>query len=711
MKRILAIVCLFASLSVPLTDAFAGEPVFRLYVTRHAQRGPRDEWPEADRAAVMPGELIDGIRVPAEGDSITPLGVRQATALGRHLRALGFHGDILVSPNFRTMQTASVIAEQLGEEAKLSTDVNLLNGTGRKDPAGEAFPTEELRRRFPARMTTGNRPEDLVSFDDFLAGVLAAHPTGECLLVGHSSSLPDLLRAIDHRMKDRSLRIARTVANCCLFAYDFDADGVCVDSDILNDDYLTPDLLTSNFSAGKTPPRRKAKRLAAIVRAGKPASAPFRLVAPADGATVPTLTNPQKAYLALPADVRIPKFADKDFRATEMGLPAETVDDTVRKAFWPKTLTLDWEAESNAVYRVRVAGRRGDVAFDGTVAGGTLAVDNLEIAEEYEWTVSSGAFSASGSFRTEDLAPRIVRFPGINNARDLGGRIGLDGRRVRQGLVFRCGELNRAASAVYFTREELEANGRLAELAAKRPALQARLDQLLAWQAKPGSMDREDAEYADWCKRHPDEPVATFLDSRIQTAQKELARIDDPKIEKCRKAGPLKFEDGGREYVRARFGIRSDIDLRNDQECGDMTSSPFGDDVHWFHCSSAMYGGIVGNGKDAFRNVFRVFLDEANYPIAFHCVAGQDRTGSVAYVLGALLGYDEETLSLDWETTGFWNRDRSFNHARLYDSLVKGFVKKYPAPTVRERAEAYVLDLGFTMDDIEKFRSIMLEAK
>jgi hypothetical protein len=36
-------------------------------------------------------------------------------------------------------------------------------------------------------------------------------------------------------------------------------------------------------------------------------------------------------------------------------------------------------------------------------------------------------------------------------------------------------------------------------------------------------------------------------------------------------------------------------------------------------------------------------------------------------------------------------------------------VKQYPAPTVRERLEKYVLSLGFTEEDIAKFRRIMLE--
>ena len=82
--------------------------------------------------------------------------------------------------------------------------------------------------------------------------------------------------------------------------------------------------------------------------------------------------------------------------------------------------------------------------------------------------------------------------------------------------------------------------------------------------------------------------------------------------------------------------------------------------------------------------------------------------GAVSFILGALLGYDEDTLYLDWELTGFWNRNARFNHGELFDKLVKGFGDNYPADTIQESVVKYVRDLGFTDGDIAKFRSIML---
>ena len=128
------------------------------------------------------------------------------------------------------------------------------------------------------------------------------------------------------------------------------------------------------------------------------------------------------------------------------------------------------------------------------------------------------------------------------------------------------------------------------------------------------------------------------------------------------------------------------------------------------HFSSSAYGGMQDSwGKEEFAKVFRVFLDENNYPIDFHCIAGADRTGSVAYILCGLLGADEDRLASDWEITGFWAHGVDFCHEQRYDKLVNGFKKNFPADTVRERLEKYVLSLGFTEEDIAKFRRIMLE--
>ena len=198
-----------------------------------------------------------------------------------------------------------------------------------------------------------------------------------------------------------------------------------------------------------------------------------------------------------------------------------------------------------------------------------------------------------------------------------------------------------------------------------------------------------------------------LVNDRARIAEKLLEARS--RLKKGMKKGKNRLPGAALDYALHTMGIRSDIDLRSDGECWGMTGSPLGKKVAWFHYSSASYGSMQKDwGREAFTKVFRVFLDKRNYPIDFHCIAGQDRTGAVAFILNGLLGVDEEELYRDWEATGFWNPSASFNHARLFDNLYDGFAK-WPGETINERIEAYVLDLGFTKKDIGHFRDIMLE--
>ncbi len=63
----------------------------------------------------------------------------------------------------------------------------------------------------------------------------------------------------------------------------------------------------------------------ACTAAGALFAAPVELLEPSDGAVVPTLTDPQKAYLAMPRDERRGKFANASYRRNEMGLPLSLI--------------------------------------------------------------------------------------------------------------------------------------------------------------------------------------------------------------------------------------------------------------------------------------------------------------------------------------------------------------------------------------------------
>lgn len=177
--------------------------------------------------------------------------------------------------------------------------------------------------------------------------------------------------------------------------------------------------------------------------------------------------------------------------------------------------------------------------------------------------------------------------------------------------------------------------------------------------------------------------------------------------EACR----VNISESTRNYIVKQLGIKTDLDLRRETECRGMRGSPLGSDVRFINIPSSSYGALSSqSGKDAFARVFRVFLDELNYPILFHCAIGRDRAGSVAFILEALLGVGYDDLIRDWQLSGVWYSSPSFTYEKKLSHLVRVF-DAYDGENINAKVESYVLSLGFSREDISKFRQLMLERK
>lgn len=174
--------------------------------------------------------------------------------------------------------------------------------------------------------------------------------------------------------------------------------------------------------------------------------------------------------------------------------------------------------------------------------------------------------------------------------------------------------------------------------------------------------------------------------------------------------GETRITPLGIATLRDEFGIKTDLELRNNQEAACMTSSILGPGVSWVHVPFAAYDFIDNpvRGREPFLKIFRTFLDKANYPILFHCSGGRDRTGTLAFVLNGLLGVDGDDLCRDWEATAFTEDSLKFGPDRL-GRLLK-YLGNVGGNSVAEQCERYALSCGVTKDEIAKFREIMLES-
>jgi len=411
----------------------------------------------------------------------------------------------------------------------------------------------------------------------------------------------------------------------------------------------------------------------ALAWAGEALAAGLLLTHPAKDAELSLLSPEQKAFVT----------ASAAEREAQIGDPARRQFLVKKVGCLPQGVELAWSCDEplavGAEYEVALFRRAdGRKVYERKTEKTKKRPGNLEIGTAYRWTVAVKAADgrrlvAESTFRTEDLAPRLIAIKGVPNVRDLGGRRGWRGRRARQGMIYRSAGLNGNACTCYDKDEILTMykDGTLLTAVPERSRDEARKIQR---QLDAGVTNRSTFSHLPkvWCPGKP----------RLTSAAVAS--------------------------VRRSLNIRTDVDLRTDRECYGMTGSPLGADVRWVHVSSTAYADLTTvSGKAAFAKIFRVFLDERNYPIDFHCIAGADRTGTLAYVLGALLGYSDDDLLMDWELTVLHNPKPTFTPKLRFEKLLNALAQ-LPGRTATERAEAFVKSVGYTDEDIRKFREIML---
>ncbi|KIR60962.1 MULTISPECIES: tyrosine-protein phosphatase [Micromonospora] len=180
---------------------------------------------------------------------------------------------------------------------------------------------------------------------------------------------------------------------------------------------------------------------------------------------------------------------------------------------------------------------------------------------------------------------------GAPNARDLGGMVGLDGRRVRAGRLVRTPALGR------LTDEDLPVLGKIA------PACVVDL--------------RDDSE------------IAAAPPNRLP---------GEPRVVR------LPVYDPAHPVFTAVSEVLLGHDLRAETALA-LQGSPaaMAEIYRWFVTGEAARAGFGGAA--------RLAADAGNLPLLFHCSAGKDRTGWLSVVLLTALGVDEAAIRADYLRT------------------------------------------------------------
>ena len=297
--------------------------------------------------------------------------------------------------------------------------------------------------------------------------------------------------------------------------------------------------------------------------------------------------------------------------------------------YMPTPVVFSWECSKEATGYTLSLSRSSDMSNCTTVETVETCVEyeDLFVGTDYYWqlTVSYKGGSETSEiyhFTTADT-PRTISLEGVSNVRDIGGYVTENGRKVKQGMVYRGGALD-------------------------------------------------------------------------------------------------EITDDGKEKAINIYGIKTDLDLRRSGEGTAGTKSPLGADVRYLNIAGPYYVGNSSGIDDKWNweelaNEIRVFADESSYPLYMHCAIGRDRTGTLAFLINALLGASKEDLYHDYELSFFSvsgckdgatvsNMIGNFGHLYRYIAYYGDMNR-----TLSEQTEQFLLDIGITKSEIDSIRSILLE--
>lgn len=286
---------------------------------------------------------------------------------------------------------------------------------------------------------------------------------------------------------------------------------------------------------------------------------------------------------------------------------------------------------------------------------------NLLVNQKYYVKVTAdGKDSKTMDFVTGDY-PRWIDARPMFNVRDMGGYMTSSGQRIKQGLVYRGGEIN-SKTGWYGSQRYTDDTGKT---------------------------DARDGH------------IVSQTDASKKAFREDMGMINGLEID-------LRSGSETNGYPsssgKCNFAVNGDIDYK---------LIPI----------SSYYSGMQKNTKEI-KQLFEAFAQADQHPVYYHCYGGADRTGVVGFMLGAVLGMSYTDLVIDFELTSYSsNPSRNYRgHLRngpwndwpgLVDYLTRtsnnglgwGTTK-----TIKQGMEEYLKSkCGISQTTIDTIRNIMLE--
>ena len=287
----------------------------------------------------------------------------------------------------------------------------------------------------------------------------------------------------------------------------------------------------------------------------------------------------------------------------------------------------------------------------------SVRIKNLLVNQKYYFKVSAdGKDSVISDFKTGDY-PRWIDARPMFNVRDMGGYMTSSGQRIKQGMVYRGGEIN-SKTGWYGSQRYTD---------------------------DFGNTDTRDGH------------IVTQTDASKRAFREDMGMINGLEVD-----------------------LRSGSETNGYPVTSNVCNFAENKDISYKMLSiSSYHKGMQGNTKEI-KQLFEAFAQSDEHPVYYHCYGGADRTGVVGFMLGALLGMSYTDLVIDFELTSYSsNPSRNYrSHLRngpwnewpgmvtyLKNDLGWGTTK-----TIKDGMEEYLkTKCNVSQTTIDTIRSIMLE--
>ncbi len=344
----------------------------------------------------------------------------------------------------------------------------------------------------------------------------------------------------------------------------------------------------------------------------------IQLKTPENNSVVSLKTDTQAAFAAGAGN----RHTDKALNIDWLHLVQQGEDNTV-----PVPVEFEWTIEDNDAAGLSIWFLIAeDANFKNCkpvlCSGSTISVHNLLLGKTYYWKVLAAkdeeitGTSCVFCFTAALEPPRWIQAEGLSNVRDIGGWPLGNGKRIRQGLVFRGCEM-------------------------------------------------------------------------------EFHHI---------------ITENGKKTLLNELNIKTDLDLRG-EAVGKVSCSALGANVQFCLIPVKAYNEFLEESeKDVCRKIFKLFTNKENYPFYIHCWGGADRTGTLIFLLCAILGMSEDDLYLDYELTSLSIWGERSRHSELFQAFLQE-LNTYGGNTcpINQKCKKYLLSAGVTEHDINVIKRILIE--